>query len=162
MRRLNRPVRFSDLARRWAADPRYASSIALIAESFQHTFCQRPMHERAAGGGTQSSLHPPAPSPAAKARGRLIARTIWQRGEGSAGIDAAVPPLPQPVQRSSQRGDAASGGAVAAGKMLSGLQSMARLMNQNVMQWPAAFDTQPAIIAPPPRLADRVPRLAAR
>ena len=38
-RQLSRPVRFSDLARRWAADPRYGSSIESTADSFRREFC---------------------------------------------------------------------------------------------------------------------------
>lgn len=38
-RRLARPVRFSDLARRWAADPRYGASIEFIAQRFRDRFC---------------------------------------------------------------------------------------------------------------------------
>ena len=37
---LRRPVRFSDLARRWAADPRYASSIEFVAQSYRQMFCR--------------------------------------------------------------------------------------------------------------------------
>ena len=39
-RELNRPVRFSDLARRWAADPKYASSIEWVAENYRSEYCR--------------------------------------------------------------------------------------------------------------------------
>lgn len=39
-RALNRPVRFSDLAKRWAADPKYAGSIEWIAERFRADYCK--------------------------------------------------------------------------------------------------------------------------
>ncbi len=39
-RELNRPVRFSDLAKRWAADPKYGSSIEWVAESFRSEYCR--------------------------------------------------------------------------------------------------------------------------
>ena len=39
-RELNRPVRFSDLARRWAADPKYGQSIEWAAESFRAEHCR--------------------------------------------------------------------------------------------------------------------------
>lgn len=39
-RALNRPVRFSDLAKRWAADPKYAGSIEWIAERFRAEHCK--------------------------------------------------------------------------------------------------------------------------
>jgi hypothetical protein len=40
--RLNRRVRFSDLARRWAVDPKYASSMAWVAEQFRQQQCPNP------------------------------------------------------------------------------------------------------------------------
>ena len=40
--RLNRSVRFSDLSRRWAVDPKYGSSIAWIAEQFRQQQCPNP------------------------------------------------------------------------------------------------------------------------
>ena len=39
-RELNRPVRFSDLAKRWAADPKYGSSIEWVADSFRSDYCR--------------------------------------------------------------------------------------------------------------------------
>jgi len=45
-RGLNRPVRFSDLARRWAADPKYGSSIEWVAQSFRNDYCH---------GGTEAA-----------------------------------------------------------------------------------------------------------
>lgn len=40
--RLNRSVRFSDLSRRWAVDPKYGSSIAWVAEQFRLQQCLNP------------------------------------------------------------------------------------------------------------------------
>lgn len=40
--RLNRTVRFSDLSRRWAVDPKYGSSIAWVAEQFRQQQCPNP------------------------------------------------------------------------------------------------------------------------
>ncbi len=40
--RLNRTVRFSDLSRRWAVDPKYGSSIAWVAEQFRQQHCPNP------------------------------------------------------------------------------------------------------------------------
>jgi hypothetical protein len=39
---LKRTVRFSDLARRWAVDPKYGSSIAWVAEQFRQQQCPNP------------------------------------------------------------------------------------------------------------------------
>lgn len=40
--KLNRPVTFGDLARRWAADKAYAVSIETVAELFRRDFCRQP------------------------------------------------------------------------------------------------------------------------
>ncbi|HEX2842044.1 hypothetical protein [Hyphomicrobium sp.] len=39
-RELNRAVRFSDLARRWAADPKYGGSIEWVAEQYRSQYCK--------------------------------------------------------------------------------------------------------------------------
>lgn len=41
-RALRRPVRFSDLTNRWAADRNYARSIEAIADAFREAFCNGP------------------------------------------------------------------------------------------------------------------------
>lgn len=41
-RGLNRQVRFSDLARRWAVDPKYGTSIAWVADQFRQQQCPNP------------------------------------------------------------------------------------------------------------------------
>jgi hypothetical protein len=41
-RGLNRSVRFSDLARRWAVDPKYGASIAWVADQFRQQQCPNP------------------------------------------------------------------------------------------------------------------------
>ncbi len=56
--RLNRPVTFGDLARRWAADRHYARSIEFVADQYRETYC--PEDARAAAG----IAAPPAPQPA--------------------------------------------------------------------------------------------------
>lgn len=38
--KLGRPVRFSDLARRWAVDPKYGGSIEWVANSYRSEFCR--------------------------------------------------------------------------------------------------------------------------
>lgn len=165
MRRLNRPPRFSDLARRWAADPRYASSIAYIAESYQRTFCDAPARTSPSRGDVSSTTPPPAPSPAAKARGKLVARTIWRRGDArphETAMMPPMPPLPRPAPPASDPPVTASGVADQKYGLLWRLQSVARSMHHNISQWPQTPQTQPAIIAPPPKLADRVPKLASR
>ncbi len=41
-RGLNRSVRFSDLAKRWAVDPKYGTSIAWVADQFRQQQCPNP------------------------------------------------------------------------------------------------------------------------
>jgi hypothetical protein len=151
MRRLRRTVRFSDLARRWAADPRYAKSIAAIADSYHRIYCngtapRQDAEQRSRGGGWTSgqTSAPPLPKSAAKARARLVANTIWRRSEPPRAYAA--------LQARPQR-------AMPENRMLAGLQSVARSMTAVVNHWPAAATPAiPAtIIAPAPRLAQRAP-----
>ncbi len=55
--RLNRPVTFGDLARRWAADRHYARSIEFVANQYREIYCRE--DARAAAG----IAPPPAPQP---------------------------------------------------------------------------------------------------
>ncbi|MFN3867637.1 MAG: hypothetical protein ACK4MF_01070 [Hyphomicrobiaceae bacterium] len=126
-RQLQRPVRFSDLARRWAVDPRYGSSIEYIATTFRSEHCGRqdkqarevlPWRQSAATTATGAPARElAAPShlgaepqlqaaPVAAVRPRQIARTIWRRGETaepSNSATAAAQPLlvatPAPARR---------------------------------------------------------------
>lgn len=81
-RELNRPVRFSDLARRWAVDPKYASSIEWVASRYRAQYCQRdgapneaeilpwhrsPRADAAANGFTTASVGLPQPKGVAAA-----------------------------------------------------------------------------------------------
>jgi hypothetical protein len=72
-RELNRPVRFSDLAKRWAADPKYGASIEWVADNFRSEYCR--------GGGKsaqQQEVLPwanKAPAPHADAGSDLGAAT---------------------------------------------------------------------------------------
>ncbi|MFA5948879.1 MAG: hypothetical protein WC807_01205 [Hyphomicrobium sp.] len=50
-RGLNRPVRFSDLARRWAADPKYGSSIEWVAQGFRNEYCRGGTEAAQSGAG---------------------------------------------------------------------------------------------------------------
>jgi hypothetical protein len=91
-RELARPVRFSDLAKRWAADPKYGGSIEWVAERFRSEYCPRgapqqtapqqdmevlPWHQkppaRATGGGRASAPQAPASDT------NSPVRTVWSR-----------------------------------------------------------------------------------
>lgn len=43
--RLGRPIRFQDLARRWAVDRRYGESIEWVADSYRKRFCTGPVSD---------------------------------------------------------------------------------------------------------------------
>ncbi len=115
-RELNRPVRFSDLARRWAADPKYGQSIEWAAESFRAEHCRgktEPTAKEALPWASKTSAplaREPARAPAAAPnatsstrepdRAASPVRTIWTRDQRP-----SVPPKvaasverPQPPQ----------------------------------------------------------------
>jgi hypothetical protein len=99
-RSLNRPVRFSDLAKRWAADPKYGGSIEWVAERFRGEMCRGrqapqdvevlPWEQTPADGGRASApetIKPGSP-----------VRTVWARGQGPQ-TAAAPQPKPKPQRK---------------------------------------------------------------
>jgi predicted DNA-binding WGR domain protein len=89
-RELNRPVRFADLARRWAADPKYGGSIEWVADSFRAEHCrgkQPPAgaevlpwaktSETAKDGGKPAAAASANGAPAQTAAQAPSFRTIW-------------------------------------------------------------------------------------
>jgi hypothetical protein len=105
-RELNRPVRFSDLARRWAADRKYDQAIEWAAQGFRSGFCRSsplstPAPMEVLPWATKSEAS--APKPVAKARQRPAAiasaappvRTIWARADAQQGKGAV--PVPRPA-----------------------------------------------------------------
>jgi hypothetical protein len=98
-RQLARPVRFSDLAKRWAADPKYGGSIEWVAERFRAEYCSGksappqsipqdvemlPWHDNAparATGGDRAS------APSAPDAGSPV-RTVWRRDQKHASRQA--------------------------------------------------------------------------
>jgi hypothetical protein len=104
--RLNRPVRFADLARRWAVDPRYWQSIETLAESFRASYCTGPDPVEAAAPQAKPVPKPqlarrpdPAPDRAAQAKPAsdkpaTPMRTVWREGEAAPSRPAAAAPAP--------------------------------------------------------------------
>jgi hypothetical protein len=68
-RKLNRPVRFADLAGRWAVDRNYGRSIEWVAEQFRTRFCKDGgMEAKAPLPGASSSTVAKAQSPEPRAK----------------------------------------------------------------------------------------------
>lgn len=110
--KLNRPVRFSDLARRWAADPKYASSIEWVAERFRADYC------KGRGGPAQETeMLPwqqkparkaeaaPAPKVFAQADASSPVRTVWSREQQRAASKKAARPSPPAVAATGKAAD---------------------------------------------------------
>lgn len=170
MRNLRRPIRFSDLARRWAADRNYGASIATIANSYFRDFCStsapQPVERSNRAGWRASQLNSadgpagpaklrpnnssdavPVVDPASRARAQRVARTVWRRGEEDQG---AKPPEPKLAVRPEML---ANGEETPRG-LLAGLQGLARTML-------SAVGTLPAV-PPQPQIVMRAPKIASR
>jgi hypothetical protein len=103
-RELNRPVRFSDLARRWAVDPKYANSIEWVAERYRREECagreapqkievlpwQQPQRGRE---GPRAEADPKAP-----------VRTIWRRDDQKTSAAAVAQAAPAQKAASPEAG----------------------------------------------------------
>lgn len=187
-RNLGRAVRFSDLARRWAADPRYGRSIEFIAESFRREQCAPPGDAPRTDGRDslpwrRSSLGGPtevvAPAPRAAAQPRQIVRTIWKRGDPSSkpAVASAAASVPAPEEAISPDGGtrtdtrtASAGTATPPAQIVAG-----ESRSSTVMPVTREIDTsEPSgllgslanmaqsmempIVAPMPRLAQRTPK----
>ncbi|MCB1528138.1 MAG: glucosaminidase domain-containing protein [Hyphomicrobiaceae bacterium] len=147
-RSLKRPVRFSDLTRRWAADPRYAASIASIAGKFEQAYCN--------GSATNTSVSPEIPS------AKLVSEHVTPShliGPGTYASQTTAKkikvPQPQLAKRSAshQPQRAPTARTKLAGGLLPGLQDVARKLTSRV--YPAK------IVPPPPRPAKSTSQLAA-
>ena len=77
--KLARTVRFSDLARRWAVDPKYARSIEWVAKSYRKRYCSGrnarqpglPKYSKTPTRVTTTQKRPPS----------AVVRTLWRRGD---------------------------------------------------------------------------------
>jgi len=79
---LRRPVRFSDLAKRWAVDPKYGSSIEWVASAYRSEFCTgKDASKQAASEALPWSKAAPAPVPAARPAPANVpntaVKTVW-------------------------------------------------------------------------------------
>lgn len=85
-RELNRPVRFSDLARRWAADPKYGAAIEWVAQSYRNEFCRGEAGARSPG--YQEKPHPAQPASRPEAQEILpwANQPLRPRADGASGF----------------------------------------------------------------------------
>jgi hypothetical protein len=101
---LNRPVRFNDLARRWAVDRNYDKSIEWVAGMYRSRYCTgrqaeaAPAPQPVAQPARMATAEPVSPAPKrASSSGHPAVRTIWTRDGGHApSAKAQVPTTPTP------------------------------------------------------------------
>jgi hypothetical protein len=102
-RSLNRPVRFSDLAGRWAADRKYGSSIEWVADAYRGEECRGKAGTPVAEPEVLPWQAPAEPRAEATPTGRETAvsasspvRTVWSRDEEKEKLPPAKrPPAPE-------------------------------------------------------------------
>lgn len=167
-RKLKRPVRFSDLAQRWAADPRYASSIADVASSFYAAHCAgreatglkrlsavakeptrtvaaEPHMQHLLGAADAARATAPTPplaktaAPPESRTTRVVARTIWRRGDGEIAQQVTANTTASAAQELTT--------SAAPSAMLAGLATVARNVELPSVELP--------IVPPRPQLALR-------
>ncbi|MGQ0674013.1 MAG: hypothetical protein ACT4N2_14205 [Hyphomicrobium sp.] len=110
--KLERPVRFGDLARRWAVDRNYDKSIEWVADSYRSRYCRGREAAAAPGAITAPAPNPApkltaAPKPATPPRHPAV-RTVWVRSEPGKPVAATVPkaaPVPAPKKPAVLAGD---------------------------------------------------------
>ena len=99
---LGRPVRFGDLAHRWAVDRNYDKSIEWVADLYRKSYCtgrQAAVREAPAPIATPAAQAPQlaaAPKPAARPNNPAV-RTIWVRSPQGKPLPAASAAPAQPA-----------------------------------------------------------------
>ena len=128
-RKLGRPVKFGDLANRWAADRSYARSIEVVADLFRRAYCtgitvtgtgQPPatafVQPSKLGAATAGDAMRPTGEHEATAPHRLV-RIVWRRGD-------LMPPEPRRAESRKPVAAAPAGGAPAVATMAAPSQSV--------------------------------------
>ncbi len=184
--RVGRPIRFADLARRWAVDPKYGRSIEWMADRYREQHCagrddaSAPLTgagvpvaavsasgpERSSLGGEPSLVRKPA-LVRAEAKTDLVAaktpavRTVWSRSKAG---DMPVLPQAGPSPAPRRVAAVAAGTAVRAGTTLTQPVASADPPPTSIVPVPAAaFTTIAPNILPQPATAQNAePMLGAR
>ena len=151
-RALGRPVRFSDLAKRWAVDPKYGNSIEWVAQKFRNEFCP-------VGGRQEAEVLPwqrrSDAAPAEPAPQGAAVRTVWRRdGAARAVADSAPAAKPETGGASQASTQAAQGSSSSAAGDVKAV-----VAQQGADAEPAATQTDApestfALFSPPAALAD--------
>ncbi|MEQ1578164.1 MAG: hypothetical protein ABL894_10970 [Hyphomicrobium sp.] len=91
-RKLGRAVRFSDLARRWAVDPKYGASIEWVADAYRSEHCRGGDGKQADLKATEKEVLPWAVAGAAPSLSG-----IKKPGEPARAVSKSAPASPTPV-----------------------------------------------------------------
>lgn len=160
---LNRPVRFGDLARRWAVDPNYDKSIEWVADLYRKRYCTGREATETVASALQVQPMPVAPtkqlapSPDSAARvGHPAVRTVWVRSApGEAAPQRAAPaPLAAPAKAPpTTANDARPDAATAPGR----IQTAAMLPTATATQTPVAIADPVAAPEAPAAAAETKP-----
>ncbi len=163
-RALKRPVRFSDLAKRWAVDPKYGSSIEWVAQKFRTEFCPS-----GGGGGKRQEVEvlpwlrtSDAQQPASPKEEGSPVRTLWRRDQALASanavpapkrkaVEAAVPAKPEPTAALTHAANAAQTEAAPAAEPQGATEIVA---DAGASTEDAAETPHFALFTPPTALAD--------
>lgn len=94
---LQRPVRFNDLARRWAVDPKYDTSIEWVAGIYRSRYCtgRNAAEAEPAPADNPSPRLAEAPRPAERGAHPAV-KTVWRRGDKS---PPPAAPSPSPASK---------------------------------------------------------------
>lgn len=145
-RALGRPVRFSDLAKRWAVDPKYGNSIEWVAQKFRTEFCP-------AGGRQEAEVLPwqrrSDATPAEPAPQGPAVRTVW-RSDGATRVaeDSAPEAKAKAGEPSAQASSSSAAGEAKAVVAHEGADK------EPVAAQAEAPDSTFALFSPPAALAD--------
>ena len=145
-RALGRPVRFSDLAKRWAVDPKYGNSIEWVAQKFRTEFCP-------AGGRQEAEVLPwqrrSDATPAEPAPQGPAVRTVW-RSDGATRVAEDSAPVAR-AEAGEPSARASSSSAAGAAKAVVPHEGADK---EPVAARADAPDSTFALFSPPAALAD--------
>jgi hypothetical protein len=130
-RSLNRPVRFADLTKRWAADRNYARAIETIADAYRNKFCAGAGAEADLDAGQRAGTQVGEPTPSAT-RCRVSTanyggtKTLLIRSATPQSIDYTVLKMEIDKERTTSQSFTLAGGSQTIGVFASETEALAR------------------------------------